>query len=69
VLWQHLHASYPSRAPKSVDSKLAIAREVLVVVDELVLNPTTFMLMIPLVLSVVALTDFRKGIPRMMEVY
>jgi hypothetical protein len=52
-----------------VDSKLAIAREVLVVVDELLLNPTTFMLMIPLVLSVVALTDFRKGIPRMMEVY
>jgi hypothetical protein len=27
------------------------------------------MLMIPLILSLVALTDFRKGFPRMMEVY
>jgi hypothetical protein len=39
VLWQHLHASYPSRAYVSVDSKLAAAREVLRVVDELLMNP------------------------------
>jgi hypothetical protein len=67
VLWQHLHASYPSQARELVDSNLAIAREVLGVVDELLLS--TFMLMIPLILSMVALTDFRKGFPRMMEVY
>jgi hypothetical protein len=38
VLWQHLHTSYPSRVHKSVDSNLAAAREVLRVVDELLMN-------------------------------
>jgi hypothetical protein len=42
VLWQHLHASYPSRAHVSVDSNLAAAREVLGVVDELLMNPVNF---------------------------
>jgi hypothetical protein len=38
----HLHASYPSRAHRSVDSNLAVAREVLGVVDELLMNPVNF---------------------------
>jgi hypothetical protein len=42
VLWQHLHASYPSRSRVSVDSNLAAAREVLGVVDELLMNPVDF---------------------------
>jgi hypothetical protein len=42
VLWQHLHASYPSRACESVDSNLVAAREVLGVVDELLMNPINF---------------------------
>jgi hypothetical protein len=42
VLWQHLHTSYPSRARVSVDSNLAIACEVLGVVDELLMNPVNF---------------------------
>ena len=42
VLWQNLHASYPSRAHVSVDSNLAAAREVLGVVDELLMNPVNF---------------------------
>jgi alkylhydroperoxidase/carboxymuconolactone decarboxylase family protein YurZ len=32
-------------------------------------TPSTFMLIVPLILSMVALTDFRKDFPRMMEVY
>jgi hypothetical protein len=39
VLWQHLHASYPSRACELVDLNLAAARKVLGVVDELLMNP------------------------------
>jgi hypothetical protein len=42
VLWQHLHASYPSRVRELVDSSLAAAREVLGVVDELLMNPVNF---------------------------
>jgi hypothetical protein len=42
VLWQHLHASYPSQARELVDSNLAAAREVLGVVDELLMNPANF---------------------------
>jgi hypothetical protein len=42
VLWQHLHASYPSHAPELVGSNLAVAREVLGVVDELLMNPINF---------------------------
>jgi hypothetical protein len=42
VLWQHLLASYPSRAHVSVDSNLVAAREVLGVVDELLMNPVNF---------------------------
>jgi hypothetical protein len=42
VLWQHLHASYPSQAHESVDLNLAAAREVLGVVDELLMNPVNF---------------------------
>jgi hypothetical protein len=42
VLKQHLHASYPSRARESMDSNLVVAREVLGVVDELLMNPVNF---------------------------
>jgi hypothetical protein len=42
VLWQHLHASYPSQARELVDSNLAVAREVLGVVDELLMKPVNF---------------------------
>jgi hypothetical protein len=42
VLWQHLHASYPSQARESVDSNLTAAHEVLGVVDELLMNPVNF---------------------------
>jgi hypothetical protein len=42
VLWQNLHASYPSWARESVDSNLAVAHEVLGVVDELLMNPINF---------------------------
>jgi hypothetical protein len=42
VLWQHLHASYPSRTRGSVDSNLAAAREVLRVVDEPLMNLVNF---------------------------
>jgi hypothetical protein len=42
VLWQNLHASYPSRAHESVDSNLVAACEVLRVVDELLMNPVNF---------------------------
>jgi hypothetical protein len=38
VLWQNLYASYPSRARKSLDFNLVAAREVLGVVDELLMN-------------------------------
>jgi hypothetical protein len=34
--------TYPSRAHESVDSNLAAAREVLRVVDELLMNPINF---------------------------
>jgi hypothetical protein len=43
VLWQHLHASYPSQARESVDSNLTAAHEVLGVVDELLMNPINFL--------------------------
>jgi hypothetical protein len=42
VLWQHLHTFYPSQARESVDSNLVAAREILVVVDELLMNPVDF---------------------------
>jgi hypothetical protein len=42
VLWQHLHAPYPSSARKSVVSNLATTCEVLGVVDELLMNPINF---------------------------
>jgi hypothetical protein len=42
VLWQHLHASYPSRARELVNSNLAAAHEVLRVVDKLLMNPINF---------------------------
>jgi hypothetical protein len=42
VLWQDLYAYYPSQAHKSVDLNLAAAREVLGVVDELLMNPINF---------------------------
>jgi hypothetical protein len=42
VLWQHLHAPHHCRARVSVDSNLAIACEVLGVVDELLMNPVNF---------------------------
>jgi hypothetical protein len=42
VLWQDLYASYPSWACELVDSNLAAAREVLGVVDELLMNPINF---------------------------
>jgi hypothetical protein len=42
VLWQNLHASYPSQARELVDSNLAAACGVLGVVDELLMNPINF---------------------------
>jgi hypothetical protein len=42
VLWQHLHAPYPSHTQESVDSKLAAAHKVLGVVDELPMNLVNF---------------------------
>jgi hypothetical protein len=42
VLWQHLHASYLSRACESVDSNLVVGREVLGVVVELFMNPVDY---------------------------
>jgi hypothetical protein len=42
VIWQDLYASYPSRARESVDSNLAVACEVLGVVDELLMNLVNF---------------------------
>jgi ABC-type dipeptide/oligopeptide/nickel transport system permease subunit len=51
-----------------MDSNMAAACEVLGVVDELLMNLSTFMLMIPLVLSMAALTNFRKDFPKMMVV-
>jgi hypothetical protein len=42
VLWQDLYAPYPSQARESVGSNLAAAREVLGVVDELLMNPVNF---------------------------
>jgi hypothetical protein len=42
VLWQHLNASYPSRAYKLVDLNLAAAHGVPGVVDELLMNPVNF---------------------------
>jgi hypothetical protein len=38
VLWQHLHASYASRARELVDSNPAAEREVVRVVDEFLMN-------------------------------
>jgi hypothetical protein len=42
VLGQDLYASYPSRACESMDLNLVAAREVLGVVDELLMNPVNF---------------------------
>jgi hypothetical protein len=42
VLWQHLHASYPSLAHESMELNLAVAHEVLGVVDELLICPVNF---------------------------
>jgi hypothetical protein len=42
VLWQGLYASYPSRAHESVDLNLAVAREVLGVIDGLLMNSVNF---------------------------
>jgi hypothetical protein len=66
VLWQHLHTSYPSRARVSVGSNLAAAREVLGVVDELLMNPVIFHVDDPSLL-INGRSDFKKGFPRMME--
>jgi hypothetical protein len=63
-----LQRSYPSQARESVDSNLAAAREVLGVVDELLMNLINFHVDDPSHLSMVTLTDFKKGFPRMMEV-
>jgi hypothetical protein len=52
-----------------VDLNLAVAREVIGVVDEHFKNPVDFHVDDPSVLSMVALTDFRKGFPRMMEAF
>jgi hypothetical protein len=43
VLWPHLYTSYPSQARELVDSNLAAAREVLGVVDELLMDPVNFL--------------------------
>ena len=43
VLWQNLHASYPSQACESVDLNLTAAYVVLAVVDELLMNPVNFL--------------------------
>jgi hypothetical protein len=43
VLWQDHYASYPSQARKLMDSNLAVEREVLGVVDELLMNPVNFL--------------------------
>jgi hypothetical protein len=51
-----------------VDLNLVIARGVLEVVDEHLMNPVNFHVGIPLLLSMVALIDFEKGFPRMMGV-
>jgi hypothetical protein len=42
VLWHDLYTSYPSRCRELVDSSLVVAREVLGVVDELLMNPVNF---------------------------
>jgi hypothetical protein len=42
VLWQNLYTFYPSRARESVDLNLATTREVLGVLDELLMNPINF---------------------------
>jgi hypothetical protein len=42
VLWQYLHTSYPSRSHESVNSNMAVARGVLGVVDELLMNSVNF---------------------------
>jgi hypothetical protein len=68
VLWQHLHASYPSQAHVLVDSNLPVAREVLGVVDELLINPVNFHVDDPS-LVINGRSDFRKGFLRIMEVY
>jgi hypothetical protein len=68
MLWWHLHASYLSRTHESVDSNLAAAREVLGVVDELLMSPVKFHVVDPSRL-INGMTNFRKGFPRMMEVY
>jgi hypothetical protein len=69
VLWQHRHASYPSRVLELVDLNLAAAREVLGVGDELLMNPINFHVDDASLLINGTLADFRKGFPRMMEVY
>jgi hypothetical protein len=51
-----------------VDSNLVAACEVLGVIDELLMNPVSIHIDDPLLLSTVALIDFRKGFSRMMEV-
>jgi hypothetical protein len=61
MLWQNLHASYPSQAYESVDSNLAATCEVLGVVDELLMNPVNFHVNDP--------SHLINGHPRMMEVY
>jgi hypothetical protein len=42
VLWQDLYASYPSRGHELVDLNLAVAHEVLGVVEELLMSPVNF---------------------------
>jgi hypothetical protein len=42
VLWQHHYASYPSSACELVDSNLVAAREIVGVVDELLMNLVNF---------------------------
>jgi hypothetical protein len=69
MLWQHLHASYPSQARESVDSNLAVVREVLRGGRWTSHEPYQLSCWWPLILSMVALTDFMKGFPMMMEVW
>jgi hypothetical protein len=69
VLWQHCHASYPSRVLELVDLNLAAAREVLGVGDELLMNPVNFHVDDTSLLINGHSGWIRKGFPRMMEVY
>jgi hypothetical protein len=63
VLWQHLGASYPSQAHELVDSNLVAAREVLGVVDELLMNPVNFHVDDPSLLIYGCSDSLQEGLP------